>query len=99
MRLFCASRFPLASKWASLHAEEQWRQGDTEAAMQMPVSPMCQRIADDEQTKRQHVCTRTVTALTDAHLSYFTPDAIKALCKKHPPLRVRLQRQAGLTML
>ena len=54
---------------------------------------------DDEQTKRQHVCTRTVTALTDAHLSYFTPDAIKALCKKHPPLRVRLQRQAGLTML
>ena len=54
---------------------------------------------DDEQTKRQHVCTRTVTALTDAHLSYFTPDAIKALCKKHPPLRVRLQRQVGLTML
>jgi len=50
---------------------------------------------DDEQTKRQHVCTRTVTALTDAHLSYFTPDAIKALCKKHPPLRVRLQRQVG----
>eukprot|EP01045_Picozoa_sp_COSAG04_P010404 COSAG04_NODE_636_length_11710_cov_63.646973_10_plen_97_part_00 len=52
MRLFCASRFPLASKWASLHAEEQWRQGDTEAAMQMPVSPMCQRIADEEQTKQ-----------------------------------------------
>ena len=33
----------LAGKWAALHAEEQWRQGDTEKTLGVTVSPMCER--------------------------------------------------------
>ena len=32
-----------AAKWAALHAEEQWRQGDTEKTLGVPVSLMCER--------------------------------------------------------
>lgn len=35
--------FDLAAKWAALHAEEQWRQGDTEKTLGVPVSLMCER--------------------------------------------------------
>ena len=35
--------YELAAKWAALHAEEQWRQGDTEKTLGVPVSLMCER--------------------------------------------------------
>ena len=40
--------------------------------------------------------TRTVVAIRDSHLSYFTAESIETLCKKHPPLKTRLARQVEL---
>jgi CRP-like cAMP-binding protein len=46
-----------------------------------------------------HAHSRTVMAMTDVHLSFFSQDAIRCMCEKHPALGERLKRLQQLRKL
>lgn len=79
----------IADKWSKLRMEEFWRQGDTERALGIAISPMCGRITD---TARAYAATVTFHCNYGEHLLLPLIDTLDSALGKGEPTLAEARR-------